>query len=109
MVIARGVVAGLVPWLISGWHEQPPLVAVPASRPIGMILIALAIPALLDSFVRFAIEGLGTPAPAFPTRTLVLRGFFRFVRNPMYVAVVLIVLGQGLLLGDVRLMALVQT
>ncbi len=103
LVIAPGVVAGLIPWLISGWHEQPLLFGVPATRPIGIIFIVLGIPVLLDSFIRFAIDGLGTPAPVFPTRTLVIRGFYRYVRNPMYVAVVLIILGQGLFLGDVRL------
>jgi len=102
-VIAPGVVAGLIPWLISGWHEQPPFLGVPATRLIGVILILLGIPVLLDSFARFAIEGLGTPAPVFPTRTLVIRGFYRYVRNPMYVSVILIIFGQGLFFGDVRL------
>jgi len=103
LVIAPGVVAGLIPWLISGWHEQPPLLGIPATRALGTILIALGIPVLLDSFIRFALDGLGTPAPIYPTRTLVIRGLYRYVRNPMYLAVVLIILGQALLLGDVRL------
>jgi protein-S-isoprenylcysteine O-methyltransferase Ste14 len=97
------VVAGLIPWLISGWHEQQPLLGVPVSRLIGVLLIVLGVSVLLDSFGRFALDGLGTPAPVFPTRTLVFRGFYRYVRNPMYVAIVLIVIGQGLFLGDVRL------
>ncbi len=101
-VVAPGIVAGFVPWLISGWHEQPPLFGIPATRLAGTILVVLGLPVLLDSFVRFALEGLGTPAPVFPTRTLVVRGFYRYVRNPMYVAVFLIIFGQGLFLGDVR-------
>jgi protein-S-isoprenylcysteine O-methyltransferase Ste14 len=103
LVIAPGVIAGLIPWLISGWHEEPPLFGVPATRFIGVILVVLGIPVLLDSFARFAIDGLGTPAPVFPTRTLVIRGFYRYVRNPMYVSVILIIFGQGLFFGDVRL------
>ena len=46
------------------------------------------------------MEGLGTPAPFLPTQHLVVKGFYRYVRNPMYVAVVSIIVGQGLLLGN---------
>ncbi|MBZ5624714.1 MAG: hypothetical protein LAQ69_39345 [Acidobacteriia bacterium] len=59
---------------------------------------------LLDSFVRFALQGLGTPAPVFPTLHLVVTGLYRYVRNPMYVAVVMAILGQGLILGNVTLL-----
>ncbi len=59
---------------------------------------------LLDSFARFAIEGLGTPAPVFPTRHLVVTGWYRYVRNPMYVAVVSIIVGQALLFGSITLL-----
>jgi len=59
---------------------------------------------LLDSFVRFAIDGLGTPAPVFPTQSLVVTGWYRYVRNPMYVAVVAVIVGQGLLFGNTRVL-----
>jgi protein-S-isoprenylcysteine O-methyltransferase Ste14 len=45
-----------------------------------------------------------TPAPVFPTPHLVVTGLYRFVRNPMYVAVVSTILGQALILGNVRLL-----
>jgi len=60
---------------------------------------------LLESFARFALEGLGTPAPVFPTRRLIATGLYRYVRNPMYVAVLSLIVGQGLLLGNVDLLA----
>jgi protein-S-isoprenylcysteine O-methyltransferase Ste14 len=59
---------------------------------------------LLESFARFALQGLGTPAPVFPTRRLVVTGVYRYVRNPMYVAVAAIILGQALLFGSVALL-----
>ena len=62
------------------------------------------VPVLLDSFARFAIKGLGTPAPVFPTRHLVVTGLYRYVRNPMYLALAAVILGQGLLFGDVRVL-----
>jgi protein-S-isoprenylcysteine O-methyltransferase Ste14 len=68
------------------------------------MLITLGVIGVLDSFVRFAVQGLGTPAPVFPTRHLVVTGLYRYVRNPMYVAVFSTILGQGLLLGSVSLL-----
>ncbi len=64
-------------------------------------MILAGLPILLDSFVRFAVEGLGTPAPVFPTKHLVVTGWYRYVRNPMYVAVVSTILGQALLFGNI--------
>jgi protein-S-isoprenylcysteine O-methyltransferase Ste14 len=58
-----------------------------------------------DSFAQFALKGLGTPAPVFPTRHLVITGFYRYVRNPMYVAVVAVIIGQGLIFGNMRVLA----
>jgi len=104
LVIAPGTVAGLVPWWISGWRVQAPLLGVPAIRIAGGALIAAGLPVLLDAFRRFALEGLGTPAPVFPTRHLVVRGFYRYVRNPMYVALVALIVGQGLVLGSAPLL-----
>ncbi|MGD0134906.1 MAG: isoprenylcysteine carboxylmethyltransferase family protein [Bryobacteraceae bacterium] len=103
-MIAPGFVAGWVPWWISQWRIEAPFFAMPLFRIAGGILIMLGIVGLLDSFMRFAVQGLGTPAPVFPTRHLVVTGLYRFVRNPMYVAVVSAILGQGLLLGNSRVL-----
>jgi protein-S-isoprenylcysteine O-methyltransferase Ste14 len=104
LVIAPGVVAGYVPWLISHWQIEAPLLNFFPFRVAGGFLITAALPGLLDSFARFAIKGLGTPAPVFPTRHLVVTGLYRYVRNPMYVSVVSIILGQGLLMGNLRVL-----
>jgi hypothetical protein len=82
-LVAPGVVAGLAPWWIARWHMQPPLLGLSLFRTAGAGLIVLGMPALLDSFARFAVQGLGTPAPIFPTRHLVVTGLYRHVRNPM--------------------------
>jgi protein-S-isoprenylcysteine O-methyltransferase Ste14 len=104
LVIAPGLVAGYGPWRISGWHIRGPIFGIMAFRVIGVILIAAGLAVLLDSFTRFALEGLGTPAPIFPTRHLVVSGLYRYVRNPMYVAVLTLIFGQGLFFGDIRLL-----
>src|SRR5207249_7618737 len=57
-------------------------------RFIGGLLIAGGAAVLLDSFCPIrALQGLGTPAPVFPTRHIVITGLYRYVRNPMYAAV----------------------
>jgi protein-S-isoprenylcysteine O-methyltransferase Ste14 len=59
---------------------------------------------LVPAFVRFAAEGAGTPAPVAPTEHLVVGGLYRYVRNPMYLAVVAAVVGQALALGQPALL-----
>jgi protein-S-isoprenylcysteine O-methyltransferase Ste14 len=104
LVIAPGFVAGLMPWWISRWRVEAPFLGMPIFRFAGGILITLGLIGLLDSFARFALQGVGTPAPVFPTRHLVVTGLYRYVRNPMYVAVVITILGQGLTLGNVNVL-----
>jgi protein-S-isoprenylcysteine O-methyltransferase Ste14 len=104
LVLAPGIVVGWVPWRISRWQMRAPFFGFALFRVIGVVLIVGGISVLLESFARFALQGVGTPAPVFPTRHLVVKGFYRYVRNPMYVAVVSVILGQGLLLGDTRVL-----
>lgn len=104
LVLAPGFFVVLVPYWISRWRIQPALLGFTAFRIAGVLLIVAAVPVLLESFARFALQGLGTPAPVFPTQHLVVKGFYRYVRNPMYVAVVSMVLGEGLLFGNVHLL-----
>jgi protein-S-isoprenylcysteine O-methyltransferase Ste14 len=103
--VAPGMVAGVVPWALSGWHLQPPFLGFTAFRVVGVVLLAIGVAGLLDCFTRFALEGRGTPAPVAPTTTLVVSGPYRYVRNPMYVAVVAAILGQALLLGSALVLA----
>src|ERR1051325_560898 len=72
LVIAPGFVAGLMPWWISRWRVEAPFLGMPIFRFAGGILITLGLIGLLDSFARFALQGVGTPAPVFPTRHLVV-------------------------------------
>lgn len=104
LVLAPGLVAGLAPWWISHWRLEAPLFGMPLFRIAGGILIALGSAGLLDSFARFAWRGLGTPAPVLPTRHLVVTGLYRYVRNPMYVSAVSVILGQALLFGNAMLL-----
>ena len=96
LFVAPGVVAGLVPWWLTGWVPGATNVVLVI---VGWLLVVAGTAALLSSFVRFAVEGRGTPAPVAPTDALVVGGLYRYVRNPMYLAVVAIIVGQALILG----------
>ena len=100
LVVAPGVVAGVMPWLITDWRPLPPSDGPGILRWIGVILIAAGLVVVVEAFARFAWQGLGTPAPVAPTRTLVVGGFYRFVRNPMYVAVTALIFGQAILFAS---------
>src|SRR5215470_10749184 len=102
-VIAPLVLAGFVPWSVTQWEFRPALFGVDLTRALGGLLIIIGAPGLVDSFARFALEGLGTPAPIAPPQKLVVTGLYRYVRNPIYIAVVAVILGQALLFGDGRL------
>jgi len=102
--IAPGTIAGLVPWWIARWEFGPAVLGAEFARPAGGVLIALGLVPLLESFARFALKGLGTPAPVLPPKRLVVSGFYCHVRNPMYVGVLAVILGQALLFGDPRLL-----
>src|SRR5712672_3847334 len=101
---APSVVAGLIPWSITRWEFLPPFFDLQATRAVGILLIVAGLPGLVDSFARFALEGLGTPAPIAPPQKLVVTGLYRYVRNPIYIAVVAVIFGQALLFGDLPLL-----
>jgi protein-S-isoprenylcysteine O-methyltransferase Ste14 len=103
--LAPGVVAGVVPWWLTGWRAR----ALPAwwlpLRVVGVVLLVAGAGVLVHAFARFVAEGLGTPAPVAPTQELVVGGLYRYVRNPMYLAVLAAIAGQALILGRLVLLA----
>lgn len=100
LFVAPGIVAGAIPWAISAYRFEPSLLGLEPLRWLGALSLTLGAALLIETFARFALQGLGTPAPIAPTRTLVVTGSYRFVRNPMYVAVVSLIVGQALLFGN---------
>jgi protein-S-isoprenylcysteine O-methyltransferase Ste14 len=93
-VVAPGTFAGLGPWLITHWE-------IPASSPplrviLGVLLIVIGLIPPVHAFIQFAKAG-GTPMPIAPTERLVVTGFNRVVRNPMYAGLLTAILGQALL------------
>jgi protein-S-isoprenylcysteine O-methyltransferase Ste14 len=95
LLVTPGTVCGLVPLLITGWRR--PGGSVLWVDALGWLLVVTGAAVLVHAFVAFAWHGRGTPAPSAPTERLVVGGAYRHVRNPMYVAVLALVLGQVLL------------
>ena len=95
--LAPGVVAGVIPWGITGWDVQP---AWWGWRVLGALVTAAGAAVLIHAFARFVREGIGTPAPVAPTEHLVVGGLYRYIRNPMYVAVVSCAAGQAGVFGQ---------
>jgi protein-S-isoprenylcysteine O-methyltransferase Ste14 len=90
------IVAGIVPWLLTRWDADPQPVAL---RVLGVGLLLIGGALVAETTARFALQGRGTPAPWAPPERFVERGSYRFVRSPMYLGVILLILGQALLLG----------
>jgi len=57
-VVAPAMLAGVIPWLITDWEFRPPFLATQATRVAGLAFITAGVPGLLDSFARFALQGL---------------------------------------------------
>lgn len=105
LFLAPGTVAGLVPYALSHWRADAPFLGLLALVALGWVLIVFGALILLESFGRFALQGGGTPAPPFPNERLIVSGFYRYVRNPMYVAVLALIIGQALVFGSLALIA----
>jgi protein-S-isoprenylcysteine O-methyltransferase Ste14 len=103
LLLAPGTIAGLIPYRLTHWRAQPAFFGQRWLPVAGAVLLIGGFAVLVDSFRRFALEGRGTPAPVLPTDQLVVSGLYRYVRNPIYVAVLSLVLGQALILSSTAL------
>ena len=100
-VVAPGTFVGVGPWLITRWE-------IPGSTPawrvvLGVLLIVVGLIPPVHAFVQFVKAG-GTPMPIAPTERLVVSGFNRFVRNPMYAGLLTAIVGQAVLFGSLWLL-----
>jgi len=96
LVLMPGVVGGLLPWALTGWQPRSPASGLPVA---GWLLVGAGVTVLLHAVGRFVLEGIGTPAPVAPTERLVVGGLYRYLRNPMYIAVAAVIVGQALILA----------
>jgi protein-S-isoprenylcysteine O-methyltransferase Ste14 len=96
LIIAPGLMAGYIPLFLL---QKGPQIETAGFAYLAFLLWLIGAIILLRSFWNFLVDGRGTPAPVDPPKVLVLTGFYRYVRNPMYVGVILILIGHFLWFG----------
>jgi protein-S-isoprenylcysteine O-methyltransferase Ste14 len=96
LIIAPGTVAGYIPLVLL---RKGPRIETGIFAYLAIPLWLVGGTILLWSFWNFLHEGRGTPAPIEPPKELVIVGFYRYVRNPMYVGIMLLLLGHFLWFG----------
>lgn len=103
-ILQPGLVAGLIPFLILG-EKVNGLFIWPFEyyQYIAFFIFTIGLAIMLTCIISFAIQGKGTLSPANPTKKLVIKGLYKYSRNPMYVGVMLILIGEALFFGSVYL------
>lgn len=103
-LLLPGTVTGLLPYLIVG--PAAALFNAPwrSSQYLGLLLVVIGSAVLLWSIVDFAVHGRGTLAPVDPPKELVVRGPYRYVRNPMYLGVLTVLLGETVFFRSISLL-----
>lgn len=103
-ILQPGMVAGFIPyWIVR--NELAQILEKPTGvfQFIGILLFAIGFIVTIACILRFAFEGKGTLSPADETKQLVIGGLYRYSRNPMYVGVMLMLIGEALFTGSQNL------
>src|SRR5690242_4121030 len=103
-ILVPGTVAGVIPWWLLQGSSDLGLI-IPSIWLIGLLPLLLGIGLYFWCAGAFTFIGKGTPAPIDAPKFLVTRGAYRWVRNPMYVAVLSVIIGQAILFRSVALIA----
>jgi protein-S-isoprenylcysteine O-methyltransferase Ste14 len=99
ILVPGSVAVGIPYWLLGGFSA-------PGRGPLawsGLLCLIVGAGIYFRCAWEFAVRGLGTPAPIAPTRFLVVSGLHRYVRNPMYIGVTLVILGEAVLFRSLHL------
>jgi len=102
-----GIVAGLIPYLILGNKVNDIFVQQLLPNGLhnsGAIIFVIGFVIMVSCIISFAVKGRGTLSPADPTKKLVTTGLYKFSRNPMYVGVTLILIGEAIFFQSVVLL-----
>lgn len=95
-VLQPGLVAGVIPYYILGGELRALETPWQFHTYAGLFILAIGLVIMLRCILQFALEGKGTLSPVDPTRRLVVRGLYRYSRNPMYVGVMMILVGEAI-------------
>lgn len=97
-ILQPGLVAGLVPyWIVRNETNVWPIPLIGATEYLGSLIFVIGTTIMFLCIGSFAVKGRGTLSPIDPTQKLVITGLYRFSRNPMYVGVMLMLVGESIL------------
>ena len=99
-IFVPGTVAVVIPlWLVGNvrWHGNAP------ATWMGAVVAVIGAAIYLRCAWEFAVRGLGTPSPIAPTKFLVTTALHRYIRNPMYIGVALVILGESVMFRSLHL------
>ncbi|WP_436346359.1 methyltransferase family protein [Natronorubrum sp. FCH18a] len=94
-VLVPGTVAGAIPRALARYDRESPTLGSRGARIVGTVSLVAGTLLYLHTAFRFSSEGNGTPAPSDEPDDLVTGGIYRYTRNPMYVGVLLVIVGQA--------------
>ncbi|HLG35341.1 MAG TPA: isoprenylcysteine carboxylmethyltransferase family protein [Bacteroidia bacterium] len=96
-ILQPGLVAGLIPyWILRDKQDEFFVTPLKVSQRIAIILFATGFFIMLNCIYRFATEGRGTLSPADPTKNLMVKGLYKYSRNPMYIGVMLMLIAEAI-------------
>jgi protein-S-isoprenylcysteine O-methyltransferase Ste14 len=101
-ILVPGTVAGIIPWLLLQGSGDFALL-IPSVWLVGFLPLLLGVGLYLWCAGAFTFIGKGTPAPIDAPKVLVIQGPYRWVRNPMYVAVLSVIVGEAILFRSLLL------
>jgi protein-S-isoprenylcysteine O-methyltransferase Ste14 len=95
-VLQPGLVAGVIPYYIVEGNIESLYFPWRINTWLGIAVFLAGFAIMLRCIIQFALEGKGTLSPVDPTKRLVVKGLYKFSRNPMYVGVILMLIGEAL-------------
>ena len=104
VLLQPGIVVGLIPYFIVTRSQAKSLATLHTTHYLGLLAMLVGLIVVLSCVFGFIKHGKGTLSPADPTQRLVIKGLYRYSRNPMYVGVLLLLLGEALLFGSAMLL-----
>ena len=102
-LLQPGLVAGLIPYYILGGDFGIIEFTGGFQLYAGIAIFLLGLAIMLRCILQFALEGKGTLSPADPTKRLVVLGLYKYSRNPMYLGVMLILIGEAIITSSVNI------
>ncbi|WP_316815414.1 isoprenylcysteine carboxylmethyltransferase family protein [Pedobacter nyackensis] len=105
VILQPGIVAGVVPYFLVR-HKIVSLLNAPFQtfQHIAFLILLIGLIIVLHCVFRFFKDGRGTLSPAVPTKQLVINGLYKYSRNPMYIGVMLILIGETIFCNSLHLL-----